>query len=80
MSYDAYDIKIWRFSILVILVFKEASGPQYSQPMISFWITIFGKIKKWKNMLKKISLYKFFKSFVFFNQILGTILSDFRDS
>ena len=71
MSYDAYDIKIGFQSILLILVSKGASGPKNLHPKIGFWIT---------KCLKINSLYKFLKSFVFFNQTLDEIWSDFQDT
>ena len=80
MSYDAYDIDIWHISIWPILVSKRPSGPQHSHPMIGFWLKYFFDMRKMKNVSEKISLYKFFKSFVFFDQTRGQICRDFRDS
>ena len=65
MSYDAYDIQIWRKSIWSILVSKRPSGPQQLHPSIQFWLNNCLKIKIFKNTSKFVSLYKFWKSFVF---------------
>ena len=80
MSYDTYDIIVWRFSIWLILESKEASESQYSCLLIHFWITFFGKTKKLEKVSEKISLYEFFTSFVFFDQSYGPIWYDEEDS
>ena len=65
MSNDAYDIKIWCFSIWPILVSKEASGPQQSHLVIRFWLKNCVNIKKLKSWSAIFSHYKFWESFVF---------------
>ena len=65
MSYDAYDIEIWRKSIWLILVSERPSGPQQSHLLIRFCLKNCLKMKKMKNAWEFFSLYKFWKSFVF---------------
>jgi hypothetical protein len=66
MTYDAYDIEIWHKSIGSILVSKRPSGPQQSHLFIRFCIKNCFEIKKLKYALEIFSLYRFWKSFVFF--------------
>ena len=65
MPNDAYDIEIWHKSIWSILVSKRPSGPQQSHPFFRYWLNNFFKIEKLKRASTKISLYEFWKSFVF---------------
>ena len=69
MSYDAYDIEIWRKSNWSILVSKRSSGPQQSHPFICCWLENCFKIWKLKNASEIFSLYKFWKSFVFLAEL-----------
>ena len=67
-SNDAYDINIWHRPIWPILVSKEASGSQQSHPLIRFGPNKSFKIKKFTNVFGIFFLYKFWKSFVYFDK------------
>ena len=61
MSNCAYDIKIFHKSIWLILVSKEAWGPQWSNLLVHFWLTNCFKLKKM--IIRKIGffLYEFWQ-------------------
>ena len=69
-----YDI-IWS-----ILVSKQLCGPRQSHLLIRIWPTNCLKIKKIENCVWIFSQYKFWKSFVYFDQTRGQIWSYFRNS
>ena len=58
MSYDTYDIKIWRKVILTILVSKEAFRPQQLQELILLLSINCFKMFKLKRGLRLFFLYK----------------------
>ena len=65
MSNDAYDIKILHKSIWLILVSKEALGPQLHNLWLRFDLRNCFKMKWLKSAYGTFFLYKFWKSFVF---------------
>ena len=65
MSNDAYDIKIWRKSIWLILVSKEALGPQLYNLWVRFDLRNCFKIIKLKSESGIFFLYQLWKSVVF---------------
>ena len=77
MTYDAYDIWIWRVSIWSILVSKRPSEPQQSHPLIRFqWKNVL-KLNKMKNEPRVFSLYTFRASFVFFGRKVSNLRKHF---
>ena len=85
MSYASFNViciiwchmRIWHQQIWSILVSKEASGPQKFHPLIRFWLKNCLKMKINKKMSTKNCLYRFFTSFVFFDETLNAIWSNF---
>jgi hypothetical protein len=57
-----------------ILVSKEATGPQHSHPLNGFWLR-----KGMLKLLENTFLYKFLKSFGFFNPTKDEIWYDFLE-
>ena len=80
----AYDINIWNPSIWLILVSKEASGPQQSHLWIRFGLKTSFEIQKLKNVLGIFSLYGFFTILCIFQYFSNKkwqpeYCSDFKD-
>ena len=80
MTNDAYDIEIWHMRHSSSLVSKRPSEPHQSHLFIRFWLKNCLKIQKLKNALEIFSLYKFWKSFVFFGRTWGQIWFNFHYS
>jgi hypothetical protein len=76
MKNDAYDIEIWHKAIWSILVSKQPAGPQQLHLFSQFWLINSLQIKNGKTRLEIFSLYKFWKSFVFFAKTkIGAVFS-----